>query len=126
MSAHTLANDQSLLQLSVRRLLIQLRKALLQRGQDYVFAKNDAQFRSRVSQEIENLLRVMFASGAFAGATQQSSYQVAVDDSVNTRTDIDQGRMIAQVLVAPSQPMEFLTVLLTRTGAGQLQAAEGR
>jgi hypothetical protein len=126
MSAHTLANDQSLLQLSVRRLLIQLRKALLQRGQDYVFAKNDPQFRSRVSQEIGNLLRLMFAGGAFAGATQQSSYQVAVDDSVNTPTDIDQGRMIAQVLVAPSQPMEFLTVLLTRTGAGQLQAAEGR
>jgi len=125
MSAHTLADDQSLLQLSVRRLLIQLRKALLQRGQEYVFANNDEPFRSRVSQELENFLRLMFAAGAFAGATQQSSYQIAVDDSVNTPTDIDQGRMIAQIMVAPSQPMEFLTVLLTRTGAGQLQAAEG-
>jgi phage tail sheath protein FI len=125
MSAHTLADDQSLLQLSVRRMLIQLRKALLQRGQDYVFASNDEQFRQRVGRGLEGLLRLMFDGGAFAGVAQQSSYRIAVDGGINTPTDIDQGRMIAQLQVAPSQPMEFLTVLLTRTGAGQLQAAEG-
>lgn len=125
MSAHTLADDQTLQQLSVRRLLVQLRKALLQRGQDYVFDSNDGEFRERVGRGLEDLLRLMFAGGAFAGATQQSSYRVNVDGSINTPDDIDQGRMIAQILVAPSQPMEFLTVLLMRTGAGQLQAAEG-
>jgi len=125
MSAHTLADDQSLLQLSVRRLLIQLRKAALQRGQDYVFDKNDEVFRQRVRTGLEDLLRFMFDGGAFSGTTQPSSYRVNVDSSINTEDDIDQGRMIAQILVAPSQPMEFLTVLLTRTGEGQLHAAEG-
>jgi phage tail sheath protein FI len=120
-----LADDQSLLQLSVRRLLIQLRKALLQRGQHYVFGNNDDTFRQRVRRGIGDLLRAMFAGGAFAGDTQQSSYQIGVNGGVNTQADIDQGRMIAQILVAPSQPMEFLTLLLTRTGAGQLQAKEG-
>jgi IPT/TIG domain-containing protein len=125
MSAHTLADDRSLLQLTGRRLLIQLRKAALQRAQDYVFAKNDERFRQRVRHRLEDLLRFMFDRGAFAGRTQQSSYRVSVDASVNTRNDFDQGRIIAQILVAPAQPMEFLTVLLTRTGEGQLQTAEG-
>jgi phage tail sheath protein FI len=121
MSAHTLADDQALLQLSVRRMLIQLRKAVLQRGQKYVFDKNDQPLRRRVTRELEALLRSMFASGAFAGISQQSSYQIAV----NTQIDIEEGRMIAQIRVAPSQPTEFLTVLLTRTGEGQLHAVEG-
>jgi hypothetical protein len=125
MSAHTLADDQSLLQLSVRRLLIQLRKAALQRGQDYVFDKNDEVFRQQVRGGLEDLLRFMFDGGAFSGATQPSSYRIVVDDSINTPNDTDQGRMIAQILIAPSQPMEFLTVLLTRTGEGQLHTAEG-
>jgi hypothetical protein len=125
MSAHTLTDNQSLLQLSVRRLLIQLRKAALQRGQDYVFDKNDELFRQRVRHRLDDLLRLMFDGGAFVGRTQQSSYRITVGAGVNTRNDFDQGRVIAQILVAPSQPMEFLTVLLTRTGEGQLQTVEG-
>jgi hypothetical protein len=125
MSAHTLADDQSLLQLSVRRLLIQLRKAALLQGQDDVFGKNDDLFRHRLRSRFEDLLRFLFERGAFAGGTAAASYRIAVDGSVNTRADFDQGRVIAQILVAPSQPMEFLTVLLTRSGDGQLQTTEG-
>ncbi|MGO9428651.1 IPT/TIG domain-containing protein [Rhodoblastus sp.] len=124
MSAHTLADDKSLLQLSVRRLLIQLRKAVLQRGQDLVFAENNVRTWRRVQFAFEQLLGVMFNGGAFAGATRQSSFRVIVDDSVNTQTTIDQGQMIVLIQVAPSQPMEFITVLLTRTGQSQLQVAE--
>jgi hypothetical protein len=124
MSAHTLADDQSLLQLSARRLLIQLRKAVLQRGEAWVFASNTDRFRQRVGYWLEDMLRVMFNGGAFAGTNQQSSYRVIVDNSVNTQSSIDAGQIIAQIMIAPSQPMEFITVLLTRTGQGQLQAAE--
>lgn len=37
---------------------------------------------------------------------------------------MDQGRFIAQVQVAPSQPMEFITVLLSRASDGVLLALE--
>lgn len=124
MSAHTLADDQSLLQISVRRLLIQLRKAVLQGGQAFVFANNDAGTWRRVRYWLEGLLRTMFDGGAFAGANQQSSFRVVVDGSVNTQSSIDQGQMTALIQIAPSQPMEFITVLLTRTGQSQLQIAE--
>jgi phage tail sheath protein FI len=124
MSAHTLSDDRSLLQLSVRRLMILLRKLAAERGVDFVFESNHRRFRDGVRVMLENLLRSLFERGAFAGAAPEQAYRVATGDDVNTPEGIDQGRFVAEVRVAPSQPMEFLTVLLTRTGEGQLLAAE--
>jgi hypothetical protein len=124
MSAHTLADDASLLQLSVRRLLIQLRKALLQRGNTYVFANNTETFRQSVRSGAESLLRFMFNGGAFAGATEPQSFRVSVSDDLNTSQAVAAGQTIARIGIAPSQPMEFISVSLTRNADGALQAAE--
>ncbi|MBK8814424.1 MAG: IPT/TIG domain-containing protein [Methylococcaceae bacterium] len=124
MSAHTLSDEHSLLQLSVRRLLIQLRKAAMEKGMDYAFANNYEHTRNAIGMALENLLRFMFAQGAFAGDTQSTSYRIVTDISVNPLQSIEQGRLIAQIQVAPSQPMEFITVLLNRTGDDMLQATE--
>jgi hypothetical protein len=124
MSANTLSDQQALRELSVRRLMIQLRKALLQRGEELLFANNGVRLAQRVRVWLEDLLGYMFARNAFAGSTPQASYRIAVDASVNTPADADAGRIIAQVLVAPSQPMEFISVSLNRTGQDSLQASE--
>jgi phage tail sheath protein FI len=73
---------------------------------------------------LENVLRFMFERGAFAGATPDQAFRVVTDASVNTPQDIEQGRFIAKIQVAPSQPMEFITVLLTRVSEGLLLATE--
>ena len=70
MSAHTLADDRSLLQFSVRRLMIQLRKAAAGAGQDYVFARNDDVVPPAVAPRLEALLDSCSIGGAFAGATR--------------------------------------------------------
>jgi hypothetical protein len=124
MSAHTLAGERALLQLSVRRLLILLRKAAVERGMDFVFASNHEQFREGARVMLEDLLRSLFDRGAFAGPTPQTSYRVVTDASVNTPQSVELGRFITQIQVAPSQPLEFMTVLLTRTGEGLLQTTE--
>jgi IPT/TIG domain len=120
MNAHTLSDASELLQVSVRRLMILLRKVAAARGMDFVFETNHQQFREGVRVILEDLLRFMFERGAFAGATAEQAFRVVTDASVNTPQSIDQGRFIAHIQVAPSQPMEFITVLLTRTGDGLL------
>jgi len=125
MSAHTLSDERALLQLSVRRLMILLRKVVLDRGMDFVFETNHERFREGVRVAFLNLLRFMFERGAFSGPTPEVAYRVVTDASVNPPQSIEQGRFVAQIQVAPSQPMEFITVLLTRTGEGSLQATEG-
>jgi hypothetical protein len=124
MSAHTLSDEAILQQISVRRLMILLRKAVSDRGMDFVFESNHQRFRETVRMMLEELLRFMFERGAFAGATTDQAYRVVTDKSVNTPESVDAGRFIAQIQVAPSQPLEFITVLLTRIGENLLQARE--
>jgi hypothetical protein len=124
MSAHTLSDEAILLQISVRRLMILLRKVAVERGMDFVFESNHQRFREAVRLILEEVLKFMFDRGAFAGATPEQSYRVVTDKSVNTPESVDAGRFIAQIQVAPSQPAEFITVLLTRVGEDLLQAAE--
>lgn len=124
MSAHTLSVERSLMQLSVRRLMILLRKAAIQLGVDFVFETNHEVFREGVRGVLEELLRFLFQRGAFAGRTEADSFRVTTDASVNPPQDVEQGRFVAEIKVAPSQPMEFITVQLTRTGEGRLLAVE--
>jgi hypothetical protein len=124
MSAHTLSDEAILLQVSVRRLMILLRKLVVDRGMDFVFENNDERFREAVSRMLVEILKFLFDRGAFAGATPDQSFRVTTDASINTPQSVDAGRFIAQIQVAPSQPMEFITVLLTRVGEDLLQAHE--
>jgi hypothetical protein len=124
MSAHTLSDESIWLQISVRRLLILLRKLVVERGMDFVFESNHERFREGVRLMLEEVLRFMHAHGAFAGASPSQSYQVVTDRTVNPPQSVDAGRFIAQIQVAPAQPLEFITVLLTRVAEDLLQARE--
>jgi hypothetical protein len=124
MSAHTLSDERDWLQISVRRLLILLRKVAAGRGFDFVFESNHERFREGVRVMLEGMLQFMFERGAFSGAIPEQAFRVVTDARVNTPQDIEQGRFIAQIQVAPAQPLEFITVQLTRTGEGLLLATE--
>ena len=119
LSAHTLSPDPSLLQLSVRRLLILLRKIALQQGMTYVFATNTDRFRQMVRRSFERLLTALAQFGAIV------NFQVVTDGGVNTADDIANGRLIVQLMVAPTNPVEFITVTLVRAGEGLLDVLEG-
>jgi hypothetical protein len=125
MSAHTLSDESIWLQVSVRRLLILIRKFVVERGMDFVFESNHERFRQGVRLVLEEALFFMHGLGAFAGATPEQSFHVVTDGSVNPPQSVDAGRLVAQIQVAPSQPLEFITVLLTRVAEDLLQAREG-
>ena len=124
LSAHTLSDERDWLQISVRRLMIVLRKMLLERGSDYVFENNSPHFREAVRLSLESALRTLFANGAFAGRTAEGAYRVVTDASVNTPASVDAGQFIVEVRVAPSQPMEFLTIRLIRAQDNLLTTTE--
>jgi phage tail sheath protein FI len=119
LSAHTLADDPAQLQISVRRLLILLRKIALQQGQHDVFEVNNDRFRQFVQMRFTRILGELAQGGAFP------AYQVVTDGGVNTPGDIDNGRLIISLQIAPSNPVEFITVSLVRSGEGLLDVLEG-
>ena len=124
-SAHTLSDAQNLLQISVRRLLILLRKVALDKGMEFVFEDNTERFRSSIQVTLEKMLRFFFDKGAFAGLNQSQAFRIVTDSTINTVDSVAQGQLIVQIQIAPSQPLEFMTIFLVRSGSGLLQAAEG-
>jgi hypothetical protein len=115
LDSDTLSADEDLQEISVRRLLILLRRQALQLGVTYVFESNSAAFRRAVDRGFTEMLDGMFERGAFAGANPATSYQVVTDSSLNTPQSVDLGRFIIELRVAPSLPMRFLTIRLVQT-----------
>ena len=114
LSADTLSWDPEWLQINVRRLIQLLRRMVQRMGPGFVFEPQGDAFQRMVRREIEAVLRVLFERGAFAGDTPETSYQVVVR---TTPQDLDNGRFIVEIKVAPSLPMVFMTVRLVQTGA---------
>jgi len=118
MSAHTLAPNRQFLQISVRRLLIYIRKLALREGQRYVFETNNDRFRQLVQITFERALnRIVEAGGLVA-------FQVITGSEVNTQNDYDNGRFVVALKLAPSHPIEFITVVLVRSGENLLSIVE--
>jgi hypothetical protein len=116
MSADTLAGDEDVRPIGVRRLLILLRRVAIRLGATYVFEPNDDAFRRMVQRGFEAMLTDLFQRGAFAAATAARAFQVVTGESLNTRPSVDKGRFIVELRVAPSRPMTFLTLRLVQTG----------
>ncbi len=121
LNADTLSLDPDLRPINVRRLLILLRRLALKLGPAYVFEPYDFAFMRLVQREFEAVMNYMFVRGAFAGKTPATSFKVVTR---NTPQDMEQGRFIVELRVAPSLPLTFVTVRLVQSGDRSLVTEE--
>ncbi|GAA0331894.1 hypothetical protein GCM10009087_47600 [Sphingomonas oligophenolica] len=112
--ADTLSSERDWRQINVRRLMMLLRRTLLRRGMTYVFEPNGPVLRRAVERSLVATLDDLQQRGAFAGASSAQSFRVAVQESA---ADLDGGRLVVEISVAPAQPIRFLTVSLVQQGA---------
>lgn len=100
--------------LHVRRLLTHLERVIQRRMGWVAFEPNTPSLWSRVRHDVgANVLRPLFQRGAFAGDTPETSYFIRCDEKLNTREQLDLGRMWCEVGVAPSVPAEFIVFRLS-------------
>lgn len=116
-AARTLSSERDWRQLSVRRLMLMLRRTLLVETQWAVFEPNGPQLWSDLRHAIESLLRGLFQAGAFAGRTESESFFVRV---LSEPWRQERGELLVEVGVAPAEPLEFILVRLRRDGDGTL------
>jgi hypothetical protein len=112
--ADTLSNERDWRQINVRRLMMLLSRTLRRRGMTYVFEPNGPVLRRAVERSLTATLDDLQQRGAFAGASSAQSYRIAVQES---DADVDGGRLIVEIGVAPAQAIRFLNVLLVQQGA---------
>lgn len=120
-AARTLSSDSLWRQLSVRRLVTLLCRVLERQMQWAVFEPNDDGLRADVRHMIEAYLRQLFVANAFKGAREEDAFFVRCDDTLNPPPIVDQGQLIAQVGVAPAEPLEFIVLQIARSGDGTLR-----
>jgi hypothetical protein len=120
-AARTLSIDQTWRQLNVRRLVTMLERVLYQQMQWAVFELNNRQLRAQISQMLEAYLRQLFRANAFAGPTEATSFFVRCDDALNPPQIADQGQLLAEVGVAPAEPLEFVVLQISRDADATLR-----
>jgi phage tail sheath protein FI len=93
----------------VRRLLLFIEESIDEGTQWAAFEPNDEPLWYAVRSSIENFLFGLHRSGALTGRTPEDAYIVRCDRMTMTQADINNGRLIVLVGVAPMRPAEFIT-----------------
>lgn len=112
-TALTLTQEKATRLIGVRRLLILLRRLLQREGARLLFAPNNQSFRQMAEMHVERLLSDLYMNGAFAGDTPDQAFQVATSPET-AREEMEQGRLVIDVRVAPTTPLTFLVVRLSQ------------
>lgn len=106
--ARTTSSDPEFKYVNVRRLLIYLEHSIERGTQWAVFEPNAEPLWARVRAAVESFLLREWRGGRFVGTRPDEAYFVTCDRTTMTQQDIDEGRLIVLVGVAPVRPAEFV------------------
>jgi phage tail sheath protein FI len=106
--ARTLSSDPEWLYVNVRRLFIFLEHSIDKATQWAVFEPNGYSLWRNITQTVEDFLQVQWRNGALLGKTPEEAYFVRCDRTTMTQNDLDNGRLICLIGVAPVKPAEFV------------------
>ena len=100
--------------INVRRLFIFVEESLKANTNWVVFEPNSEALWGRVQRTIELFLSSMWRSGALAGTSPGEAFFVKSGRSTMTQDDIDNGRLICNIGIAPVKPAEFVIFRITQ------------
>jgi hypothetical protein len=118
LSAYTLSQHPLFLQISIRRMLMFIKKLVLREGYRYVFESNNERFRRAVQERFERIFNRMLEGGSLMG------YEIDASDRINTPYEVDQGRFMISIRFALTYPVEYITIVLLRSGEAMLEVLE--
>jgi Bacteriophage tail sheath protein len=81
-----------------------------------VFEPNDHPTRARITQALSEFFTALWARGALVGLDAQQAFIVRCDEVNNPPEARADGRLLAEVAIAPSQPFEFIVLRVGRQG----------
>jgi phage tail sheath protein FI len=106
--ARTISSDPEWKYLNFRRLFIFLEHSIDLGTQWVVFEPNSEALWAKVVETITAFLFGVWKSGALMGTTPEEAFFVLCDRTTMTQDDIDNGRLVCQIGIAPVAPAEFV------------------
>ena len=104
--ARTISSDPEWKYLNIRRYFVYLERSIERSTQWAVFEPNGDQLWANVRRSVESFLENEWKEGRLAGTKVEEAFFVRCDRSTMTQNDIDNGRMICLIGVAPLYPAE--------------------
>jgi hypothetical protein len=104
--------------INVRRLFIYIEESIEEGTQWVVFEPNNEKLWARVVQTITQFLTTVWRTGALMGLKAEEAFFVKCDRTTMTQDDIDNGRLICIIGIAPTKPAEFVIFRLTQFSGG--------
>ncbi len=117
--ARTISSNGLWKYLNVRRLFIYVEESIKANTNWVVFEPNSATLWSRVTRTIETFLATCWRDGALAGSSPSEAFFVECGPTTMTQDDIDNGRLICQIGIAPVKPAEFVIFRITQKTASE-------
>jgi uncharacterized protein len=106
--ARTMSSDPEWKYVNVRRLFIYLEHSIDRSTQWAVFEPNNERLWASIRQTIEDFLLATWRTGALMGTRPEEAFFVRCDRTTMTQNDLDNGRLICLIGVAPTYPAEFV------------------
>lgn len=106
--ARTCSSNGNWKYINVRRLFIYLEESIKANTNWVVFEPNTELLWTRVQRSVELFLTSVWNAGALAGAAPGEAFFVKIGRDTMTQDDIDNGRLICVIGVAPVKPAEFV------------------
>ena len=104
----TLASDPEWKYLNIRRYFLYLERSIEKSTQWVVFEPNGERLWANVQGTVEDFLYNEWFNGRLLGPTPKHAYFVRCDRSTMTQNDLDNGRLVCEIGVAPLAPAEFV------------------
>ncbi len=117
--ARTISSNGLWKYINVRRLFIYVEQSIKTNTNWVVFEPNSEALWGRVTRTIESFLATCWRDGALAGSTPEQAYFVECGPTTMTQDDIDNGRLICNIGIAPVKPAEFVIFRITQKTASE-------
>lgn len=118
--ARTISSNGLWRYINVRRLFIYIEESIRVNTNWVVFEPNSETLWNRVTRTISTFLATCWRDGALAGSSPDQAFFVECGPTTMTQDDIDNGRLICQIGIAPVKPAEFVIFRITqKTASGE-------
>jgi uncharacterized protein len=106
--ARTVSSDPEWKYVNLRRYFAYVERSIDRGSQWAVFEPNGEQLWANVRRTIEDFLLNEWQMGALLGDKPEKSFFVKCDRTTMTQNDLDNGRLVCLVGIAPLRPAEFV------------------
>lgn len=106
--ARTISSDPEWKYVNLRRYFAYVERSIEKGTQWAVFEPNGSRLWANVRRTIEDFLLNEWQNGALLGDRPEMAYFVKCDRSTMSQNDLDNGRLVCQIGLAPLRPAEFV------------------